>query len=419
MTYALSQVSGSLPKRKLVDVLAAGAQQCAVTGDVEGFRQITRDWKLLTEACVKDSGNLIDALVAKVMIVAPLKNFRDAARTLGLEAEAVRFAALDDRMQQEKEAREKLNKLGSANDEVLQLRSSVLTALSVPMIARQVNSPPVLTGEDLRPARYADHALFERALSCAAWILLGICAGLAALSRFRRSPLAWRLSERIQWLMRPSDWAWIVLGGVVFPLIWYFAITRLTPLGAREWSARLTLFLQPGGQFGGLALSMVILPVVIASWRLAGRAAGIGMAGRFPWWGWLAALAALAAVPAFGGMLFRQEIGFAFRVAAYGLSGIAIIWLLVGVSVNFFDQGPQALRRATLSRLVWPVWVGGMLAMALLLPLFHAEERRWIQQDRVMEISAETSGMSRYEHQVTQILRSELLATLEAWGQTE
>ena len=50
--------------------------------------------------------------------------------------------------------------------------------------------------------------------------------------------------------------------------------------------------------------------------------------------------------------------------------------------------------------------------MALSLPFHHAEEQRWLQQDRFGEITGDSLAMSQYEHLVTQLLQSELLDKL-------
>jgi hypothetical protein len=230
--YAASQTAPGIKLRKLMDVLAAGPQRCVAAGDVEGFRQIIGDWRVLTRH---------------------------------------------------------------------------------------------LTDMDLRPSRYADHAMLERLFAWAAW-LLGGCVGLAALSRFRHNPLAWGLSARIQDLIRPLDWLAMIAGGLVFPMLWYGAITRLAPLAAREWNAAMSGFIMPGGQFGCLLLSML------------------------------------------------------------------------------FGRGPQALRRATLARIVPTVWICGMLALAGLSLYFYSQERHWIQQDRIFG-----PHPFQYKSTVAQVLRAELL----------
>ncbi len=112
--YAYSQPSSTIQFRKLGDVLSAGAQQCALNGDVDGFRQITGDWRILSGYMVGNASTLIDGLVAKNIIFGPLQNFRDAAKSLGLDKDAVFFSELHDRFQRDKDAREKRHKYHGA-----------------------------------------------------------------------------------------------------------------------------------------------------------------------------------------------------------------------------------------------------------------------------------------------------------------
>jgi hypothetical protein len=274
--------------------------------------------------------------------------------------------------------------------------------------ASQVANPPTITKNDLRPGRYAEHALFERIFCLFAWALLALCA---AHSRYRTSPHVRSLSARMLDLLRPSDWAWILLGGVMLPVLWYLAITRLTPLSAREWSLQHTAFIQPSCQIGSLLALMIILPPVIATKCLGKRGAPLGLTTRRPWLGWLAAASTALAIPAFGAIPFgRRDMLLDF---ASVLLGIGLLWLLVGFGRNIFGRPVHALRRATLARMVLPAWILGMLLFALAVPLLYTEERHWIQQDRLLEISADAPALSRYEYAVSQVLRAELLEMID------
>jgi hypothetical protein len=414
MAYTASLPSSTIGFRKFADLFAAGAQQCAAKGDVEGFRRIVSDWKALVTLSIRGGDTLVDLLIAKVSISRPAPNFRDAALSLGLEDEARYFSDLDERARRENGERNKAT--ASPTEALFEKRASILTRLMLPVFGRQVKSPPILTDHELRPARYSEHALFERCFSLLGWTLIGACAGLVALSRLCPSHLARNLSSRMQALLRPSDWTWLLLGGIVFPLLWYFFVTRLTPWSGREWSPRLSGFFQQGGQFGSMVLSMIVLPQIIASWRLAKRGAALGLKAPFPWMGWVVGLSTLVAIPAFGAITLGPPLGRVFQIIAVAVSGISAIWIFAGLLLHFLGRETQALRRATLARIVAPVWVFGMLVLAALVPFFYAEEQRWIKQDRLTEISADAPSMSRYEYEVTQILRSELL---EMIGETE
>ena len=417
MVYATSMYSPGISFRKFSDVLAAGAQQCAAKRDVEGFHRIINDWRAVATGSVKGGDTLIDLLVAKVIFTGPAANFRDSARSLGLEEEARYFGNIDERSRMEKDARDQRRRTESAEEELFRKKSSILGGLSGALSGRQVQSPPALTDEDVRPARYTDHALVGRVFSGFGWALLGVGVVTAASARYRKSPLAGGLSGRMTDLLHPWDWVWLFLGGVVFPVLWYLLITRLTPLTAREWSVTFLTFIPVGGQFGSFLLSLFILPTVIASGLLAKRGAVFGFALRFPWLGWLAVVAALAGVPAFGATPFFADAGNLVFVSAIFPVCSVVAWILSGLGFNAIGRESRELRRATLWRIVLPVWVFGMLALALLIQFHYAEEQRWIQRDRLGEISPDAPAMGRYEYDVTQVLRSELLERIGQAGE--
>ena len=404
LAYVASQVA-SIYHRSLIDVLAAGAQQCAARQDADGFRQITDDWMKLVQASARGGETLVDLLVARMLYTAPLASFRDAAQTLGLAAEATRFAQLDERVKTDKEARKQRARTSPCNDLAFQ-RGSNFASMTLPIMGSLMANPPVITEADLRPGRYADHALFERAGSLIAWAMLGICAGAAGLARFRHKPPVRSMSVRMLDLLRPADWAWLLSGGVLLPLLWYLAITRVTPLGAREWSLKSTDYLQALGQFSSFVVLTVVLPAVMSSRILGKRGAVLGLAARRSWPGGLAVAAAALGIPAFGAIMQTND---RVLLCASLLPALAVLWLLVGLCRNIFCRRVHALRRATLACMVIPAWILGMLGFALAVPLHYAGECFWIQQDHLLEISAAAPSLSRYEYDATQILRAELL----------
>ncbi|MEO5715397.1 MAG: hypothetical protein ABIT37_18100 [Luteolibacter sp.] len=412
LAYVAGLTTSSIGFRRFSDVLAAGAFQCAEKGDVEGFHQIIADWHALVGITCRNGETLIDLLVAKVTMTGPAENFRNAAWKLGLEDEALYFEAVHQRSKTEKEERDRLRGTESPVDKLFARRGSLLGGLSGPMVGRQVHSPPPFTDDDMRPARYADYALFGRAFSAVGWLLMGLAAAFSYGSRYSRSQVSRGLSARMLDLLRRSDWVWIFLVGVIFPVLWYLCISRLSPLAAREWSIRTAAFIPSGGQFGSLVASLIILPVVVAGYLLGKRGAVLGLAPRFTWAGWLAAGAALAGVPVFGAIPLEGPFSKWVFVLAMVLAGVVVAWFLGGLVVAVFGKGAQSLRRDTLARMVLPAAVSGMLVMALSIPFHYAEERRWIQQDREGEISADSPGLSHYEYLVTQVLRGEVLEML-------
>ena len=136
---------------------------------------------------------------------------------------------------------------------------------------------------------------------------------------------------------------------------------------------------------------------------------------RFQKLGNIALIAAALAIPLAGTwMLLRGELGhILFRICAT-LSISALLWLFAGLTSQLLNKPKSSsLRRATLTRILMPVWISGMLIFAALGPVHYAAERHWIQQDRLLEITPDAPASSRYEWDVTQQLRKELLEMME------
>lgn len=412
--YVATQKCFSIHRANIAKALSAGAQECAANKDVEGFRRIVGDWQKLGTAMTRNGDTMIDMLLARMCISMPLKNFSETSHSLGLEEEAAHFAKLDEAFVAEKEAR----KSSHSDYDFISLvttRASMLAGFVIPVTSSQVKVPPPLTDADLRPSRYAEHAFFSRVASAVTWVLLVVFIGLVALCRFFKSPLVRTLSSRMADLLRLSDWLWIVLGGVLLPMFWYLSIIHLTPLSSREWSIKATGMVLPVGQFGALLLLIIILPWVIAGWRLGKRGGMFGLRGRFQWIGWFAAGLTAAAIPALGAVMLMPQIPSYefFLTLAAGFMGIPAIWLMVVFFLNLFGRSEQSLRRATLTGLMMAVWTIAIFAFAVWTPFLYALECRWMQQDRLLEISADAPSLTRYEYDVTQVLRAEILEIMD------
>lgn len=409
--FAASQNCPLIDLRSLVDAISVQAGRHAERKDVAGFQQLVADWRWLVRATAKDGVSLLDLMVAKAFFTMPLSAFSEAAKSLGLEEDAEKFARLH---QQNEERREGVRRdpQRRAVTHLVGQKASIMTGLTLTVATNQVDFPPPITEADLRPGRFADHAVFGRAHALASWAILGICAALAALSRLRGDKTVIRLSKRLQDLFRRGDWLWIGVGGIVIPLLWFLAISRFTPLSAREWGMKPSGFLLPATQLGSLTVLMLVSSAVIASGRLAKRAGFLGLNPRLPWLGWVAAISAALAIPVVGAMPVIRSNGLFYTGCA--LSGAALLWLAWGFLCHALGKPPGgSLRCATLARMMVPAWVFGMLVFALLVPFHYAEERHWIQQDRLLEITAESPATSRYERDLTGVFRRELMEKLD------
>lgn len=404
--YSFSFPSPQVQLRKIPDILSAGSHECAASGNAAGYLRIVSDWSILTKRLAQNGTNLTDLLIAKAAYNSPSANFRDAAMKLGLKTEAERFASINDTFTEAYESKKRGNRVRHSPDPFVS-HGSLMAGLSLPVVSSQVKSPPPVTEADLKPGRLADHALFERACSIAAWILLGLAAGLAGLHRFRHGTLNHRLATRLSLLVAPIDWILLISGGILLPLLCYFLVTRFTPLSFRDWSLRWTVFMVPSLQVGSFVTSMLVLPVVIARWRLGKRAAFLGLQSKRMWLAAFAGICSLIAIPLVGlGHHMRSEW---FLIPISLPIAFPLVWLLVGLFKAVFGYNEAAFRNEILARWILPVWITGMLVMALSTPLLYKSEQYWIQRDKLMEITAETHGVSRYEWLVTQQLRKELL----------
>lgn len=409
VAYVAGLTVPSMRLRNLSDAVAAEAIRLAEDKDPAGFKRLVADWRAFTDTYASsDHGYLVDILVAVVMVRGPLKAFHQAATDLGLAEEAAWAKDLDDRFEQWKAA----TKAHVDPNEDMALRSSLLSGLTIPVVSGQSVRAPVLRPEDLAPGRLADHALAGRLLSLAAWLLLGMAALSAVLYRFRGSLLTRHLSARLTGLLRPGDWAWTFGIGILLPFVYHFAIVRFTPFGGREWSLKASGFMLPLGQFSSMLWMMILLPVMVARRRLALRGAALGWAGKEQILAWVAVIGGAAALPLCGLAFVGRSPSQATIAIAGSLLGLPPLYLLViGFRALFSKQAPL-LRRATVSRVLVPIYVSGMLLMTLAVPLFHAEERYWIARDRLTKVSADAPGI-RYEWEVTQAMREELLEILE------
>jgi hypothetical protein len=408
VAYMAGMTSSIISMRKLADVLCAGAQEAAARGDAESFKRIVSDWEKLSMHLTRNGFTLIDLLVAKVFLFAPAENFRDAAAALGLETERKRFEELHELKKADKAWKNVRGRTDPSEDMVRQ-RGSILTALTLPMLGRQVKTPPMLAEDELRPGRYADHALFSRGLALLALLVLGISAGLAALQRFRLPMLYRLLSARILDQIRWSDWLWVFCGGILLPFFHYFTWIYLTPFSSREWSLGYMAFFHPGFEFVALIVMMWTLSSMMVSWRLSKRGRLIGLESRHAWFGWIAVASTALAIPVAGLLVSSSRTDDWMLYAAASFLIPPLLWILVGCARNLFGNSTHALRRGILARMLVPTWVSGMLLMVLSVPVCYSIERHWIPQDRQFEVRAEAPAMVKYEWDVTQVLREELL----------
>lgn len=405
ISFMAGQASNAIPMRKIVNMIAHEADRCVVEEDEERFRQVVNAWRWFVDGLNRSSTSLVELLVTKVVVSAPLRNFRDAAGHFGMEEEAEVFRQLDVELEDDKLART-IRRVPDAEEALP--RGSLLAGLSIPLIAKQVKSPVPLPRDDLRPGRLADHSVIGSILSGTLSFLLLLASGLVVWVRFRHGPYGRRVSESLCTLPRPGDWLAMFGFGVVAPLVWFLAVTRLTPLSSREWSVVHANAWPWVGQWAGLALLIFTASACAAAWRLDRRLRFLGRMSKSAWFGVAAAACAALAIPVSGSAALDPD-GRAGWFAALGLAGVVVLWwFAAGFAIATGYPGEGGLRRVSVSRLLVPLWSAGALVFAAFSYLHRVEERHWVKQDRLLEIVPDVLGLTAYETQVTEQLREEL-----------
>ncbi len=393
---------------RLSEAVAAAASGAEENRDVEGFQKLAAHWDRCLELdAQEESGSVWNSQFREAAVSVSSQCLAKTAESLGLEEAKRKWGARAVQLERMREERRALD-----SGDRFKLRSSMITHLYLSQLVNQTARAPEITDADLKPARLADHELFSRL--GAAVVLLFLCFMLAgaALYPFRDGALVRRLSQRMEKLIQPADWAWILGGGIGLPFIWLLVIHRLTSMGARDWSIVASGFLVPSGQVAAMGFLMVLMPLLVARWRLGKRGAVLGWQSGSRWLGWTAVICGALSLPVFGLSFANGKGSETVIMIAAALLGILVLtWLTIGIRA-VFSKRPALLRRVTLSRVLVPAYALGMLLMAASMPLYHAAEKRWLAQDRLMEITPEAPALSRYEWEVAQAMRAELLEIL-------
>lgn len=402
-----------------MSVIAAKAEQCGTTGDVEGLRNLLSLWtEIVPRLFDKRSPTLLDSVVIRSATSSAMKNLEASAKSLGLTEDAERLrkqlASIPSSMLEGPPYSKEL-------EIFLESRGSYQAAIAASAEQFRRGPAPVLTEQDASPGRLADYELASRAGALIGWAVFAIAAFLVAIYRFRGGSFARKLSVSFTGLLRASDWSWIMGGGVLVPFLLLEGLARFTPLGARDWNVGTHGLIVTAGQLLATLVLMLGMPLILARWRLGRRGALLGLGGGGQWVAKPMMALCLAALLLYGlGFLFsdplkhtapysfadldltEQEGGRknAFLIATIVAGTGLAWWLLTGVRA-LFGSHEKMLRRLVLSRLLLPAYTLAMLLMGLAMPLYHAAEKHWISRDRLMEMTADSAPLDRYSHGIS------------------
>ena len=426
----LAEVStfSSIRLMRLAQAMAAKACSCGEAGDVQGFQEISSDCdRFIRGICSDETGTLLDQLVTTTMVGTLAESFSSAAEKLGLEHDVARWKPIEEWVSG---SRERLKSREFIVDGKAVKPGTITGGIiggSIEMIAKRPETQPPLTDADLKPMRLVDHELLSRAFSYASWAVVALFICLIASYRFRVTAMSRRLARRMEDLLRPSDWGWIVAVGVILPFVFVMAVNRLTPLGGRALGVQGMGLLMPGAHFFGLLLLWLTLPVQVVRWRLAKRAGGFGFAGA-SLMGCLAAACAAAFVPMIGWAAISGMDGSWMDAlaldpedtskmplqfwAAAALAILSLLWVVGAISLALLGRADRHLYRATSALVLVRSYAAALLVIALATIGFKASERDWFKRDWMSKFDVSGPGWNAFESKVAIQMRKELRETL-------
>lgn len=382
------------PLGPLSTALAAAAGEHARRGDEEGFDDVLASWRWLARAVIGQPDTVLNQTMARSIAVRPLRHFRDAAASLGRADQAAAFAAADDSDRKPRETHSETFSQETEHLFYMDRRAPVPSGFGILASNMMTDHPTPIHERDIRPARLARYDLLGRIFAGIAWLALGLIAGCVIV--FAKSGKR-ELAARLVLLLDRRDWQWILAVGVGGPVLWYLAITRLTPLSTREYGLTTHYLIYPTAQFIPLLLLLALTPIAAARQRL-GRLEIIAKSGWLKYW-IPVAIAALA-VPAAGAVeqyFYGSLFGRGMIVAGWLFCGIAAVWLLVLAMIYASAKPKLALRLATVGAAAFPAWMLAMLLGGLSIPFHMASEFIHTRTDKMLSIPTDSPANHHYE----------------------
>ncbi|MFM2197478.1 MAG: hypothetical protein RLZZ505_910 [Verrucomicrobiota bacterium] len=417
LMYAYGGSSGMIQLRYVADLLCARSEQLSKSGSKEELIALAEQ----REALIAHLGRnpdipLIGELVHSVIAIATAKNFEAAADRLGLTEMAETYRKQGEAFQTERDMRD--IRVEKEKDPFPEEKASSLHRLALPMINRQVNTPPPVTEADFEPMRRAEHELVGGLGILALALSLPLAALVVFLFRFTATPMIRVPAKRMVGVLCMADWAWVIGFGVVLPILCFLLVTRFTPLGGREYGVMFFQAAFPGVQFAALLLALLIVPAIVVRWRLGKILAPFGFGDRFTVPLALAVMAmialwSLAALPVVE-HLTKAKLLNHFTFAALAAPPVLCLCLLFANALRSILGKPAArLAQCATGIAVLPAYPIAILFLCALTPIYSAGEKRWLAKETLLRIDPDAPDLGAYEFKVAAQKRKEINAIME------
>jgi len=414
LLYAYGGSSGMIRLRLVSDLFCAQAELLSKDGRQEEFLSLAeRRDALITHLGRNPDQNLIGELVHAVIAMGTATNFHFAADRLGLEDLAKRYGQ---EMAAFQEQRDRLRIRDKKEPENFpEKEASMLTALALPMVSRQVEDAPPIAAVDFEPMRMAERELAGSLGVLALALLLPFAALLLFLFRFVVSPIIRLPAKQMAGVLGKMDWLWVIGLGVVCPILFFLTIIRLTPLGGRGYGLMYFQAALPGVQYTALLLTLLVAPALIVRWRLGKSLAPFHFEDRFTVPIALAAMAmlavwSLAALP-FIEFLEKNDSINGFTLAALAAPPALCVALIFANALRAILGKPHSrLAQAATAVAVLPAYPIAVLLLCSLTPIHHAEEKRWLAKETLLRIDPNAPDLGAYEFKIAAQKRKEINA---------
>ncbi len=398
----------------LVNVMAAKVWRCGEAEDRAGLgEQLADSEDFLKKRTDSEVDSISSELITTGGAYLLISNLAPAADHLGITEQSTRLKVVLGKLHGRKALIES-RKSSPSEDLRYEKGGSLASHFLFSGISRRVEHPPVLNEQDLEPGRLVDHEIAARFCAHLVWLGLVICLIAVWAYRFRTPPLVRHLAGRVGWLLRPSDWVWILMIGAGLPFLYVQAITRLTPLGGRElnWENNSVPIPEVGGtplafvQWSGFLLLVILLSTLAIRWRLSKRALAVDFHQGRSWLLWLAILCATAFVPVVGRSVVIDSWEAGIYVAA-GLFAVPMLWLLAVICGVLFINSPKILQHAVVARSLIPCLATAALLTISAVPFYKASARHWFERDELIRVDPEHPAMSKFEYDCAVQMRKE------------
>lgn len=404
-----SSSNGIMSLIRVADLLNARAEELSKKGDKEAFVILAKRRDAFVASMMNSrDGFLVDALVQHVVVSSTATNFHAAADRLGLTELEEKYRKQNEACIAESDRRELARSKSSPALELIEEKSGMLHRMALPLVDKQVKNPPALADADLKPMRMVEHEVMGRlgVITVSLSLLLG--ALIIFHFRFLAARTIRLTAKRFACLLTFCDWLWIVSLGVVLPILAFFYISRLSPFSGREHGATFFLFLFPSLHLTVLLMNLLFIPAVITRWRLKRRAAAFRLGS---WMDWLAlpviAVMLIYSVAAYPGLAkfklnpFMQVVIAAPVVGWLGFVFLHALRMFLGSARSRIIQTATAIA-------VLPAYAVAAMALCTLMPFYHAGEKHWVPQDKLLLIDPDAPDLGAYEFKIAAQKRREI-----------